>query len=106
MDEQGKKVNDAGTPHAHGFHTHASTKVVLDRLARATGHLNGVRAMVEEGRDCAEVLIQLAAVRSAINAACKIILQDHMDHCIVEAVESGDMAAIEELNKAIGILLK
>jgi DNA-binding FrmR family transcriptional regulator len=62
--------------------------------------------MVEDGRDCSEVLIQLAAVRSAINATCKIILKDHIDHCIVDAVESGDMQTIEELNKAIEILMK
>lgn len=89
----------------HG-HAHTSTKAVLDRLSRAIGHLSGVRAMVEEGRDCAEVLIQLAAVRSSLAGVCKVILRDHMDHCIVNAVETGDTAAIEELNKAIALLLK
>ena len=87
-------------------HTHANTKVVLNRLSRAIGHLNGVRAMVEEGRDCAEVLVQLAAVRSSINGVCKVILQDHLDHCVVDAIETNDMEAIAELNKAIELLLK
>ncbi len=62
--------------------------------------------MVEDGRDCPEVLVQLAAVRSAIDGVCKLILKDHLDHCIVDAVETGDMAAIEDLNRAIEILLK
>jgi DNA-binding FrmR family transcriptional regulator len=62
--------------------------------------------MVEEGRDCPEVLIQLAAVRSAIDSVSKIILKDHLDHCIVDAVETGDTKAIEELNKAIEIMMK
>ena len=94
--------------HAHGGHphSHTSTKAVLDRLARAIGHLNGVRAMVEEGRDCAEVLTQLAAVRSAINGICRLILKDHMDHCIVDAIETGDIQAVEELNRAVSLLLK
>lgn len=92
-------------PHTHG-HVHQNTKTVLDRLSRAIGHLNSVRAMVENGRDCAEVLVQLAAVRSALNGIAKVILKDHLDHCIVGAVENGDMQAIEELNKAIELLLK
>lgn len=91
--------------HAH-VHTHANTKNVLNRLSRAIGHMNGIRTMVEEGRDCSEVLIQLAAVRSAINGICKVILQDHLDHCIVDAIASGDTETMEELNKAIQMLLK
>jgi len=62
--------------------------------------------MVEDGRGCAEVLIQLAAVRSAINSTCEVILKDHLDHCIVEAVETGDKKTIDELNKAIELLMK
>ena len=93
-------------PHSHGKHLHQNTKVVLDRLARAIGHLTSVRKMVEDGRDCSEVLIQLAAVRSAINSICKVILRDHLDHCIVDAIETGYVETIEELNKAIEMLLK
>jgi DNA-binding FrmR family transcriptional regulator len=91
--------------HAH-THTHNHTKQVLDRLARAIGHLTSVRRMVEEGRDCSEVLIQLAAVRSAINGTCKVILKDHLDHCIVDAVNTGDMDTIDDLNHAIEMLMK
>ena len=91
--------------HSHN-HSHKHTKAVLNRLARATGHLTSVRNMVEEGRDCAEILIQLAAVRSAINKTCEVILKDHLDHCIVEAVETGDSKKIEELNRAIELLMK
>ena len=56
---------------------------------------------VEDVRDCAEVLIQLAAVRSALNNTAKIILKDHIDHCLADAVETGDQQAIDELNQAI-----
>jgi len=91
--------------HAHN-HSHAQTKAVLNRLSRAIGHLTAVRGMVEEGRDCAEVLIQLAAVRSAINKTCDVILKDHLEHCIVDAVKTGDMAALDELNRAVELLMK
>ncbi len=97
----------AANVHAHSHaHTHTNTKAVLNRLSKLIGHLNAVKHMVEEGRDCSEVLIQLAAVRSAINSTCKIILKDHIDHCIVDAVETGDTDTIEELNRAIEILMK
>ena len=84
--------------HIH-HHDHKQTKAVVNRLARAIGHLESVKHMVEEGRDCTEVLVQLAAVRSALNSTAKIILKDHIEHCIA-GVESGDHA-LEELNDAI-----
>ena len=102
-------MHEHGVPHehAHGHtHSHTQTRAVVNRLARAIGHLERVKAMVEEGRDCSEVLVQLAAVRSAINNTGKVILKDHLEHCIVEAVEQHDMAAIEELNRAIEQFLK
>ena len=79
---------------------------VLNRLSKAIGHLESIKKMVENGRDCSEVLIQLSAVRSAINNTGKVILQDHIQHCLVDAIESGDMQEIEELNKAIDRFMK
>ena len=93
--------------HSHGHtHSHAHTKAVLNRLSRAIGHLERVRKMVEDGQDCSEVLIQLAAVRSALTNTGKVILKDHIDHCIVDAVEDGDTAAIDSLNAAIDRLMR
>lgn len=96
---------DRGEEHTH-THTHAQTKAVLNRLSRAIGHLESIKRMVEEGRDCSEVLIQLSAVKSAINNTGKIILQDHIEHCIVDAVEHGDREAIRELERAIDRFMK
>lgn len=87
-------------------HSHQNTKAVLARLSRASGHLNSVKRMIEDGKDCSEVLIQLSAVIAALNNTGKIILKDHLDHCIVDAVESGDNKAIEKLNKAIDSFIK
>lgn len=100
--------------HAHGHghaeehthaHNHPNQKAVSNRLARAIGHLEAVKRMVDNGEDCAEILIQMAAVRSAINNAGKILLMDHIDHCIVDAVKEGDMSQIDELNEAISKFL-
>ena len=91
--------------HTH-THSHEHTKAVLIRLSRAIGHLESIKKMVEDGRDCSEVLIQLSAVKAAINNTGKVILQDHIQHCLVDAIESGDMKEIEELNKAIDRFIK
>ena len=72
-----------GIAHSHG-HIHENQKAVINRLARAIGHLEKVRRMVEEGYDCSEVLVQLAAVRSALDNTGKVILKDHMRHCMVD----------------------
>jgi DNA-binding FrmR family transcriptional regulator len=81
-------------------------KAIVNRLSRAIGHLESVKRMVEEGRDCSEVLIQLAAVKSAINNTGNEILKEHISHCIVDAVEHNDKQAIEELNHAIDKFMK
>lgn len=87
-------------------HHHENTKAVLNRMSRAIGHMESIKRMVEDGRDCSEVLIQIAAVRSAINNIGKIILEDHINHCIVDAVETGDKKALEDLNEAIEKFVK
>lgn len=85
---------------------HHDTQEIIHRLSRAIGHLEAVRRMVEEERDCSEVLIQLAAVKSAISNTGKVILKDHINHCIVDAVETGDQKALDDLSTAIDRFIK
>jgi DNA-binding FrmR family transcriptional regulator len=94
------------TPSQSHSHTHTQTKAVVNRLSRAIGHLESVKRMVQEGRDCSEVLIQLAAVRAALNNTAQIILKDHVAHCLVDAVEKDDASTLENLNKAIEHFMK
>lgn len=91
--------------HKHN-HDHKHTKEVSNRLARAIGPLQKVKRMVDDGEDCSEVLVQLAAVKSAINNTGKLILKDHLEHCIVHAVEDGDDEMLDELNNAIDKFMK
>lgn len=85
---------------------HHETKEVLNRLSRAAGHLEAIKRMVEEGEDCSKVLMQLAAVKSAVNNTGKLILKDHIQHCIEEAVETGDQKALDDLSAAIDQFIK
>ena len=86
-------------------HTHEHPKAVLNRMSRAIGHMNAVKKMIEDGRDCSDVLIQLSAIKSEITGVSKVILKDHIDHCIVDAVRENDEDAIENLKGAIDKLL-
>ena len=84
----------------HTKHTPRSEelkKSVERRLNRAIGQLGGVKAMVEEDRYCGDVLTQLAAAESAIRSVRRLVLQDHLETCVVERVQDGDTEVVEEL---------
>ena len=93
----------AGTHHDHH---HTETKRVLNRLSRITGHVEAIKRMIEDGRDCSDVLVQLAAVHSAVASVSRVILKDHIDHCIVDAIREHDADAVENLKKAINTFVK
>jgi CsoR family transcriptional regulator, copper-sensing transcriptional repressor len=71
-------------------HRHEHHQQVLNRLARIEGHVRAVKRMVEEGTSCPDVLTQIAAVRAALNSVGRVILEDHLQSCMVEAVEKDD----------------
>ena len=96
-------INNTAHPH---HHHNENTKDVLNRLNRAIGHMEAIKTMIENDRDCSEVLIQIAAVRSAINNIGKIILEDHINHCVVDAIETGDSQVLKDLNEAINKFVK
>lgn len=73
----------------YATHEHKQTKAVIDQLARTVGHVTSIKGMVENGRDCSDVLVQLAAVRSAIDRAARIVLEDHIESCLRDAATTG-----------------
>lgn len=99
--------DDEAHLHSHGHtHSHTQTKAVLNRLSRIIGHLESVKRMVSEGRDCSEVLVQLAAVDSAVKGVSRVVMKDHIEHCLVEAVKTNDHETLEKLNAAIDRFIK
>ena len=87
-------------------HVHENQRAIINRLSRALGHLEKVRHMVEIGVDCSDVLVQLSAVRSALDNAGKVILKDHLRHCVADAVQEGNENAIDNLCTAIDKFMK
>lgn len=80
---------------------HKQRKNVVNRLAKIEGHVRSVKEMAASGRNCGDLLIQIAAIRSALDSCGKVILKDHLEGCVVEAVKEGDDTVIEKLNDAI-----
>lgn len=93
-----RHMHESGVSHTH---IHENQKAVLNRLSRAIGHLEKVKRMVQAGEDCSDVLVQLAAVRSALNSVGKVILRDHIRHCIVDAAAAGNQEAIDNMCTAL-----
>jgi len=86
---------------------HAKRKEVLDRLSRIEGHVRGLRKMVEADKDCPDLLIQVAAVRAALNQVGLILLEDHIETCVLEAAKEGTgEQAVENLKEALKKYLK
>ena len=98
--------------HAHGHVTHihkhdpAQTKKILNRFSRAIGHMQHIKLMVENDMDCSEVLIQLAAVKSAVNNIGRELLKEHVAHCIVETEHDDNSDALDMLNTALDQFMK
>lgn len=87
-------------------HNHPQRKQIINRMSRIVGHANAVKRMCEEGKECTDILIQISAVRSALNNVGKLILEDHVNHCVTEAVENNDKEALEKLRDAIDKFVK
>ena len=71
------------------------------RLNRAIGQLNGVKDMIADNRYCGDVLVQLAAAESAVHRIAEIVLQDHMETCVVEQVRAGNVEVVDEVMRLI-----
>jgi len=88
-------------------HGHKQTKAIVNRLSRIEGHVRSIKAMVEEGRDCADVLVQIAAVRSAVGQVGRVVLEDHVESCLLTAAADGTADEVwADLQKAFRVFLK
>lgn len=67
------------------------TQDLLNRLAKIEGHIRAIRHMVETGRSCPEVLLQIAAVRSALNKVAKILLKQFAEQKLIDTAHSGNL---------------
>ncbi|MBE9179191.1 metal-sensitive transcriptional regulator [Oculatella sp. LEGE 06141] len=89
------------SPHPH-VHSEESLRRVVNRLSRIEGHIRGIKVMVQESRPCPDVLIQVAAVRGALDRVARIILDEHLTECVGRAAKEGNIEVeLEELKAAL-----
>ena len=82
-------------------------EAVLTRLRRVEGQVRGLQRMVEEDRYCIDVLTQVSAARSALESVALLLLTDHMDHCVADAIRVGDgTEKVRELAQAVERLVR
>lgn len=94
--EQREKADAACCRHKHTPRDEQAQRLLQNRLNRIIGQLNGIKSMVEDNRYCGDILTQVAAVESALQSFGYIILQDHMETCVVEEILRGNSQVVDE----------
>ena len=74
---------------------------VLLRLKTVEGHIRGIQRMVEEDAYCIDIIRQIQAVQSALNKSSTILLEGHLNHCLINAIRGDDPAEQERVLKEI-----
>lgn len=97
----GHTHGDAQSAHPH-VHSEESLRSIVNRLSRIEGHIRGIKTMLQESRPCPDVLVQIAAVRGAVDRVARMILDEHLTECIARAAEEGNIEVeIKELKAAL-----
>ncbi|MCL5037544.1 MAG: metal-sensing transcriptional repressor [Chloroflexi bacterium] len=81
---------------------HQRRKEIINRLSRIEGHTRALKTMVVEGENTTDILTQISAIRSALSRVGRILIQDDLDACIIEAARTGKIPeAMQQLLTAI-----
>ena len=81
-------------------------KPLLDRLSKVEGQLRGIRKMIEEEVYCDDVINQLEASRSALKAIGLLLLENHINYCVVGEIQAGDMSGVESTIQTLRKMVK
>jgi CsoR family transcriptional regulator, copper-sensing transcriptional repressor len=101
VDRESGQADESAHVHPH-VHSEESLRRIINRLSRIEGHIRGIKMMVQESRACPDVLIQLAAVRGALDRVSRMILDEHLTECVARAAREGKIEEeIEELKAAL-----
>ena len=100
-------MNERNTCHDKKAHHPEKTKQQLsNRLNRIEGQVRGIKKMVQDVVYCDDVLHQILSIEAALTGVKKMLLEAHMKSCIIEQIEKGDSAVIDELMTTIGKMIK
>ncbi|MEO1560944.1 MAG: metal-sensitive transcriptional regulator [Cyanobacteria bacterium J06632_19] len=105
-DSNDTQISENNHNHKHSTHDHVhseeSLRKIVNRLSRIEGHIRGIKSMVQQNTPCPDVLLQIAAVRGAIDKVARIVLDEHLTECVARAAKDGNIdAEMEELKAAL-----
>ncbi|MEO1432982.1 MAG: metal-sensitive transcriptional regulator [Cyanobacteria bacterium J06633_8] len=105
-DSNDTQISEHNHNHKHSTHDHVhseeSLRKIVNRLSRIEGHIRGIKSMVQQNTPCPDVLLQIAAVRGAIDKVARIVLDEHLTECVARAAKDGNIdAEMEELKAAL-----
>ena len=93
---------DGGESTRPHVHSEESLRSIVNRLSRIEGHIRGIKTMVQESRPCPDVLVQIAAVRGALDRVARMVLDEHLTECVARAAVEGNIEVeIKELKAAL-----
>ncbi len=84
----------------------AAERDLLNRLSRIEGHIRAVKGMIDQGKCCDEIIIQVAAVKAATTQVAVELLRDHLKSCVVTCMEGSEEEVMDRLFKAVSVVLK
>ncbi|MDJ0554172.1 MAG: metal-sensitive transcriptional regulator [Microcoleaceae cyanobacterium MO_207.B10] len=101
--QQESKSVDHHHPSAHPHvHSEESLQRLVNRLSRIEGHVRGIKTMIKDSRPCPDILVQIAAVRGALDRVARMVLDGHLSDCISRATQDGDIdVEVEALKSAL-----
>ena len=99
--ESNSEHHHHSSTHPH-VHSEESLQRLVNRLSRIEGHVRGIKTMIKESRPCPDVLVQIAAVRGALDRVARMVLDNHLSDCISRATQDGDIdVEVEALKSAL-----
>ena len=90
-------MNELKKQYKHVPRDEKEVRNMKSRLHRMVGQLNGIEKMLDEGRYCGDILIQISAIESALQALGYMVLQDHLETCVREKVKEDDEEVMKEV---------
>ena len=99
-------MNHHHTHHKKAHHSDKIKQQLANRLSRIEGQVRGINKMIEDDVYCDDILHQIFSVEAALTGVKKMLLEAHMKSCIIDRVERGDSAVIDELMTTIGKMIK
>ncbi|SEP15686.1 metal-sensitive transcriptional regulator [Paenibacillus sp. OV219] len=98
--------SQCGRSERQSHHSDELKRTLSSRLNRIEGQIRGLKGMIDKDTYCDDVLNQIAAVQSALNSVGKLLLEQHMNSCVIERIQEGDHEVIKELMITMNKLIK